>query len=432
MSEKKYIGVDISDRSIKVLELNRDLEVVAYGRKIIPEGVVTGGIIGDQKVFAESLDEILKETKPNELFSHKDTLEAIVSLPEAKLFVHYLSLPEGLKEKDISEYVRENASKIVPFEFNEVSWAYHVANRNGVQYATFAGTPKKVIDNYVEAFKYANINLSSVGGKLFATGRALLEDADFKDSHIVVDIGAVSTNIGIFDIDKIANFSIQVPIGGELLTKAIAEELSIDMKTAEELKQKHGLTKDSEDPRIGEIIDRSLKDVMAEIGEARDFFEGKFKSKFGNVFLTGGAALLPGLIEYVREKAHIETKVVGTFAKIKNQEVFGGGNNPIFFTDVVGLALLGVDSSLPGFNFLSQSEYIHKNVYTKADVIGKLKQFYIFIKRRRNARDLFKRAREYLSGLTYSKIKVDKKLAFGSVFAVVSIGVLLYVVITYL
>src|SRR3989344_1433450 len=164
MRRPSSVGVDISDSSIKVLQLNEEGNVVAYGSGQSPEGVVRDGFIHDKELFATTLTQILKDTKPVSLFAKQSLLRAVLCLPESKLFTHSTKLPEHIKGGDIEEFVREDSKKIIPFNLEEMYWDYHVSEKNGERHVTFVGAPKANVDNYVEAFTFAEVKPSLIVG----------------------------------------------------------------------------------------------------------------------------------------------------------------------------------------------------------------------------------------------------------------------------
>ncbi|MEK7120593.1 MAG: pilus assembly protein PilM, partial [Patescibacteria group bacterium] len=110
--EVPAVGVDISDGSIKFLELMRRknrFEVGHFGEKFLKDGLVSKGEIKDRQGLVSVLKDIKKET---------GITSANVSLPEEKAFLFKVNVPNADDES-----VRTNLSfqieKKVPISLAE-------------------------------------------------------------------------------------------------------------------------------------------------------------------------------------------------------------------------------------------------------------------------------------------------------------------------
>jgi type IV pilus assembly protein PilM len=233
MKSSNLIGIDVSDSSIKVLQLDGEKNIFAYGTQNLPEGIVNKGRILNTQEFTAILTEVLKNTKPHALSAENMNLRAVLCLPESKLFTHYVAVPETVKKNELETFIKEDAEKIIPFNLEEMYWDYHVAEKNKERHATFIGVAKSDLDNYVEAFSRANVKPAFVGGELFSLGKALLPDSALEEDHIILDIGAHTTTIGMFADDAVANTSVVIPIGGEHFTAEVSKSLGLTAQEAE-------------------------------------------------------------------------------------------------------------------------------------------------------------------------------------------------------
>ena len=78
LRESNLVGIDISESSLKVLQLNDAQDIVAYGTKELQEGVVSLGRIIDADAFASALNDVLTSTKPTVLDGKTQKLKAVV------------------------------------------------------------------------------------------------------------------------------------------------------------------------------------------------------------------------------------------------------------------------------------------------------------------------------------------------------------------
>ncbi|MFZ2252825.1 MAG: pilus assembly protein PilM [Minisyncoccia bacterium] len=354
MRHVNLIGVDVSESSIKVLQLDSSNTITAYGSATLPQSVVVKGRILDEEAFSDALNKILKETKPNILHSENNILRAVLCLPESKLFSHYCIVPETISQNEIREYICTEAQKIIPFEIDDLYWNYHVVEKNGVRNATFISVEKANLDNYIKAFSYAKIRPKFVGGELFALGRALLPDTLLDEDYIILDIGAHSTTIGMFSNDAVPNDSILVPQGGEYFTQFLAEKLGVPVEEAERMKREYGIDASHERTHVPEALRESLSSLIKKIAEAKSYFERKTGNSIAHIILAGGSALIPHLDIFISEKLGVKTTIANPLSKIKGYELFEKDVPAIFFANVIGLALSATHSDFLDINLLTQ------------------------------------------------------------------------------
>ena len=104
-------------------------------------------------------------------------------------------------------------------------------------------------------------------------------------------------------------------MGGNELTRVIAQSKSIDFWKADELKGKYGLLRGKEED-LSNILFPLIDSIIQETENAiKGFFllDGQEISKF---ILAGGAAYLPGFSEYFSQKVQKEVIIGDPFSKI--------------------------------------------------------------------------------------------------------------------
>lgn len=432
MRHASLVGIDISDSSIKVLQLDQEGNVVAFGKGELPSGVVVYGSINDKEVFATVLNEILTHTKPNALYEEHSVLRAAVCLPESKIFTHYLSVPDTVTKRTIEEYVRNDAEKIVPFALTDMYWDYHVSEKNGIRNATFVGVKKHDLDNYIEALTYANVKPAFVSGGLFSLGSALFPEGALTETSLIVDIGMHTTTIGVFCDDASAIASIQVSIGGEHFTRMLSEKLSVPLTEAEALKQTYGLTPQKEQPRVPKVLRECILEITNKIKEVTEYIEGKTQNRVSQSIITGGSALLPGIAPFLESETGIKTRIADPLQKIKNHDVLANDASAIFFANVIGLALCGINTDSSRINLLTQYRYDDRT--DDKERIG-VRDIQSLSDLRYAVYTVWTTVDAYiLHGVTYVKkmVHIDIKIALSIVLTVCAILFLAWVVMKYL
>ncbi len=352
MKNKEHtISIDISDRSVKVLLLSDDLRVKAYGRGKLQKGVVQNGFILDNERFSEKLSKVLHHTKPTKLRKESEPLKAIISLPESRLITYYFNIPASVSNEHIRKYVEREASQLIPFELERMYWDYLFIDGGDIRDAIFVGAERDVVDKYVESLERIHIEPIFLGGELFSLGRALLTEEHRKSGTIIVDMGARTTDIGVFDKDGVVRLSVTLSFGGEYITETLAEKLGVNVLEAERLKTNRELSKEYAEDVLAVVKDVT-EELMTEVDRVAVHFKRRTKIDVKNIILTGGTALLPYMLVRIEELSGISTSVANPFVRLKDDHVFDETAPPVFFANVIGLALRGRVDDVPAINLL--------------------------------------------------------------------------------
>ncbi len=207
-----------------------------------------------------------------------------------------------------------------------------------------------------------------VGGMIFspiASSRSVATKNEREIGVAVLDIGAGTTSIAIFEEGKLLHASI-FPVGSNRITNDIAVGLKIPVEAAEKLKLTYAGTSDEvsrkdvlELSRIDPGLDGKVsKKFVAEIIEARldeifDFVKSELKEVGdkrlpGGVVLVGGGARLNGIVDLVKSELKMVVRMGEPFhIECEDGVVEEMVRRPEFAT-AMGLLFWGVDEKILG------------------------------------------------------------------------------------
>ncbi|MFZ2205793.1 MAG: pilus assembly protein PilM [Minisyncoccia bacterium] len=183
-------GLDISDESIKFIELiktKEGLRVGKYGEYKIPAGVIEAGEI-IEPVF---LEKILIDLRKKEGIK-----SAYISLPEKQIHILRLKLDKS-GSKNIKKGIENALEYNISMSAQNFVFDFKLLNETkqiwDVQVVVIL---KNIMDGYASVFKNSKIFVLSFESKAQALARATLEKGDL-ETCMIVDLGVESTTISI-------------------------------------------------------------------------------------------------------------------------------------------------------------------------------------------------------------------------------------------
>jgi cell division protein FtsA len=196
----------------------------------------------------------------------------------------------------------------------------------------------------------AGVHVNGLVLQGYASGLSTLEPVEEDTTTVLIDIGGGTTDVAVFRRGNLAHSAV-LPLGGEHVTQDLAQILKIPADEAERVKKKYGsavpeladpelnleLTQNGVVPSVSAYdLSRIIKPRVAEIFNlARaeiDSVLGPVELIAGGVILTGGTALMRGVVELARERFKLPVRVG------KPRAVAGGLN-----ATVVGLIWYGME-----------------------------------------------------------------------------------------
>lgn len=174
------------------------------------------------------------------------------------------------------------------------------------------------------AIEKAGIRISHLSVSSLAAAEAVMTRQQKESGTLLVDIGAGTTNLIVFEDGDIQYVSV-IPIGGQHITNDLAIGLKTDLDMAEQVKIKFANLKDDDRSssrmvKLDKHEDSFILDDIKMIVEARvdELFElidkelAKIKKQRklpGGVIITGGTAKITGISEYAKRKLQLAVRV---------------------------------------------------------------------------------------------------------------------------
>jgi type IV pilus assembly protein PilM len=339
-------GLDISDESIKFMELRvtrKGIRTGRHGECSLPAGIMESGKIEDTKRMEEVLQKLRIE---------QGIKSVRVSLPEQQVYLYQFQISkEGLTS--VRESIELSLEEHIPIPAEDAIFDYEIISENEKNLnIQVAAIPQNVIDSYLKVFKNSQISVQSFELEAQAILRAIVKRGD-KNPYMIVDFGEKRT--GIFIVSgEVVVFTSTLDIGGFTLNTMLRKNFNISAEEADKLKKEYGLQRNMENKEIFPVLLNSVSILRDEVAKHFTYWqthqdeEGKNNPPINKIILCGGDSNLIGLADYLSSSIKIPVEMANVWinvGKIKNHIPSLPFKKALSFAASIGLALGDFDRS---------------------------------------------------------------------------------------
>ncbi len=316
------LGVDIGSSSIKVVQLRKKgakAILETYGELAL--GPYAGVEIGratnlPQDKMIEALKDVLRE-------ANTTTKQCGFSIPASSSLLSFIKMP-NVDPKQLASMIPLEARKYIPVPISEVMLDWSIIPHEESSFSDFDKKPEEkkvegvgtvdvllavihndVISRFSQVVETAQLQGTLFEIEIFSSMRSVLEQS--LDAQMVFDMGAGSTKLYIIE-RGVLKLSHTVNRGSQEITLALARSLGIPVGEAEHMKRTVGLSLDEQHKNMHDLITLNLDYIFSETNRVILNYQKKYNRNISRVVLTGGGALLKGLLDLARN--HFQTEVV--------------------------------------------------------------------------------------------------------------------------
>ncbi|PXX42390.1 pilus assembly protein PilM [Undibacterium pigrum] len=319
-------GLDISSLDIKLVELsegsNKSYRLERYASEPLPKGAVLDGNIENIEQVTEAVRKLVKK-------SGTSAKNVAMAMPASAVITKKIILAGTLTEQALEVQVESEASQYIPFSMDEVSLDFCVlgpaANAEEDIEVMLAASRKEKIEDRVAVIQAAGLQAKVMDIESYAARAAVSRLIDQqanggKDQiYAVFQVGSKRTYIFIILNGEVI-YEREQQFGGAQLTQDIVRNYGLSAEEAE-IKKKNG---DLPDTYEMELLEPFLESAALEVTRAiQFFFTSTPYTRVDQIYLSGGCAVIPGLVDIIAERTKISTAVVSPF---KGMELGSGVN----------------------------------------------------------------------------------------------------------
>jgi Tfp pilus assembly PilM family ATPase len=395
------VGVDVSDESLKFIELKGAAFGITLGR--FGKYNVSPGVIKDGKVKnTNELALVLKRFKEQHGFN-----AVYASLPEQHAFVFQTFIPKTVRRKNIRSVIEFKLEENIPLSAAEVIFDYHLvdsgAERRGKtevakdkaemkedrthkekeegetdaplksreESASFSGEHtategeaasqeemytvnvvayrREIVEEYLQAFRDAEIRPLSFEIETQASAYAVIPRGD-AGVYMIVDFGRSQAGLSIIDGGTLG-FTATLNVGGDDLNRAIIKTFSVSSGEAERMKNERGFVHSEKNKDLFEALISTMTAFKDELRKHYIYWN-THESGVGRrrhiekIILCGGNANLPGLPEYLTASIGIPVVRADVWVNVRSAPDFVPPINyrhSLEYATTIGLALMPLE-----------------------------------------------------------------------------------------
>jgi type IV pilus assembly protein PilM len=313
--KKEIIGIDIGSSSVKLVQLKEQKGAYILqnvGILPLPLEAIVDNTLMDSSSIVETIKKLLKSLNIR-------VKEAACSVSGNSVIIRKISLP-AMPSEELEEQIHWEAEQYIPFDINDVNIDFQILAPDqqdpSKMDVLLVASKKEIINDYLAVFNEAGMNLSVVDVDSFAVQNAFELNYDIEPDNVsaLINIGASIMNLNIVK-DDISLFTRDVQMGGNLYTEEIQKQFGISIEDAERMK----LSGDSPDQgKLNDTITRVNETLAMEMRRSLDFYNTTAgEGKINGVYLSGGGAKTPFLVNAVQQRLGLPVEVINPFRNIR-------------------------------------------------------------------------------------------------------------------
>lgn len=334
------IGLDIGSSSIKVALIKRQgdkLFLSSIAQSKVEESPARIDTPEQLNSFASVIKDLIASSNIKER-------SAAVCLPEDQVFTKVIEMPQ-LSPRELSAALKYEIDQYIPMSIDKVKTDWEILGQDDhdgsrKMNVMLVAAPISLLEKYQKIITSAGLTSEVIETEIISAYRSLLPLLNTPYSNMIVHMGSAGTTVAIVR-SGVIKMIFSVSIGGHALTRAVAQDLSIDMVQAENYKNAYGFSQSAFDGKIGKIITPVFEQIIAEIKKGLLAFREKNNNEsIKQVILSGGSALIPGVDAYLTNALSTQVVIGSAFSAlgIMNVPEELSAQAPIYNV-VVGLAI---------------------------------------------------------------------------------------------
>lgn len=317
-AEEQLLALDIGSSSIKLAEINIHGEkpsLTALAVVPTPGGVFSNNTISDTQEVGNLIKALISK-------SGATAKKAVVCLPGPASFVKKITTSyTSLKEFD--QTIKFEAANYIPDDLEAVHFDYQVLKHNeekGTMDVLLVAVKNEIVKSFIDAVELAGVQPVIADIDYFTLSNIFEKSYPeaLEKAVAIIDIGARYARVSIVEQGAVL-FNGDIAVGSKMYNEALKDSLGLGPSDAE--KAKSGIKPDLEgvqEEAIKAVLASASEQLVGELHRQLKFFTGaaELSKDIEQVYLTGGALQVPGLLEAFEKKIGKPSQILDPFATV--------------------------------------------------------------------------------------------------------------------
>jgi len=320
MAVSKIIGLDIGSNAVKMAEIDRSkrgFELQFAGMAPLPDGAVVEKSIKKPDLVGSAISSLYRSSRSR-------TRQVAVSLAGKAVIIKQVTM-SSMTDAQLEKQIQMEAEPYIPFDIKDVNLDFFIMGdrpeKEGSMEVVLVAAKKDYMAEYLDLVSSLNLVPMVVDVDPFAL-EVMFEFCypNVQEEVIaLVNAGASTININILKSGA-SQYTRDLPIGGDSITREIVRFFDVDFDQAENIKR--GAQLDRINPRsLRKIFLRSVDYFVSELQKILDFFSTNISyDPIQKIFLSGGAAGTYGLASTMESELNIPVEIVDPFRSLRVDE----------------------------------------------------------------------------------------------------------------
>jgi len=294
--QKRLLALDLGSRNVKVVE------VAVRGGGLTVTGYGEARVASDQDKVAAVHDIVTQRGL---------TRRTVSSLSGRSVIVRYITL-QPMPDAEVANAVHAEAEKYIPFETDKVVVAFQKLETDPTSKeikVVLVAVRRSVVDDHIAIVQAAGLEPVIIDIDIFALANAFVMAKGLERGpdqapkvRALIDLGASKTCINIMR-GSVSQFAREVYVAGNELIGTLSKGLGVASTDAEKVYHAPGDKMD----QVVEILAPVLDDLGNEVRLSFEFYETQFDKPVEEVYLSGGASLMPNLEKFLERIFDVKT-----------------------------------------------------------------------------------------------------------------------------
>jgi len=318
------VGIDVGTNSVKGVVLKKKNEKIILDNYFIARTNDSLIKIGQPGVISDFTGKIIKESLDNAGIKSSSMNVAIPSFTSLIITIDVSNIPN----KNFEMAVRREVAKYIPVKIDGVVYDWQIinesdfadnengANERANRFAVdksdkmvkilVVAIMKEISERYDKVFSAEGLDIDLLEIDSISLTRALTRNK--KGVYLILDIGHEVSNILVASQHGVL-VNRTIDVGGDRMTKAIADSMNVTLERAEELKRTQGVNVGVEHGSEG-FLATVLTVIINEVKKTIELFKSDFNNlEIEEVLLSGGTARMVGLSSLIAQQTGLKVSI---------------------------------------------------------------------------------------------------------------------------